>query len=314
MGKEIAKATAEGHWVDYLWPNPVTQASEPKSAWVVRHDGLIFASGYYTPDPNAEPPAWRGVDPAEYTVTYVKNAIERYRSQGLESMKAYYSSVASFEGEWYLFVVDADDNDTYIVHPLFRRFVGTDIKNVTSEDNPNLGRQIAAATEEGTWVDYLWPHPLTGQEVPKRAYAERYDGLIFASGYHPPQVADPDAHTIAYVAEAIEYYQQNGRDATVARYNDPASADGVWYLVLLDEDFKILAHILLGNLLGVDARLILPTFAVDFPVDELPRITEEGQWLQYTIVNPNTAETDVTHMWIIKHDGLLFASAYLVSE
>ena len=72
LGEEIAKATEEGHWVDYLWPNPVTQVPEPKSAWVIRQDGLIFASGYYTPDPNAEPPAWQDADPETYTETYVK--------------------------------------------------------------------------------------------------------------------------------------------------------------------------------------------------------------------------------------------------
>ena len=314
LGEEIAKATEEGHWVDYLWPNPVTQVPEPKSAWVMRHDGLIFASGYYTPDPNAEPPAWQDADPETYTETYVKNAIARYKRDGLESMKAYYNSVVSFEGEWYLFVADANANDTYIVHPLFPYLVGTDIKDVKSSDNPDLGRQIAEATEEGAWVNYLWPHPLTLQEVPKRAYAERYDGLVFASGYHPPQVEDPRTHTRAYVAEAIEYYKSNGRDATVEHYNNPLSADGVWYLVLLDVDFKILTHILFGNIVGQDARVVLPALAPDFPLDELVNIAEEGQWLQYTVFNPNTAETDVTYLWIVRHDGLYFASAYLASE
>ena len=98
LGKEIAQATEAGHWVDYLWPNPITGHEGPKSAWVIRHDGLIFASGYYTPDPNAEPPAWKDAAPREYTVEYVKKAIARYERDGLEAMKQYYNSVASFEG------------------------------------------------------------------------------------------------------------------------------------------------------------------------------------------------------------------------
>ena len=109
-------ATEEGHWVDYLWPHPVTRVEEPKSAWVIRHDGLIFASGYYTPDPNVEPPAWKGVDPREYTVTYVEKAIARYDRDGLDALKHYYNSVASFEGQWYMFIMD--ENDFYIVHGL----------------------------------------------------------------------------------------------------------------------------------------------------------------------------------------------------
>ena len=74
LGKEIAEATEEGHWVEYLWPNPVTLREEHKVAWVVRHDGLIFASGYYTSDIEAGPPPWQGADPREYTEAYVQRA------------------------------------------------------------------------------------------------------------------------------------------------------------------------------------------------------------------------------------------------
>ena len=39
-----------GHWIHHLWPNPAAGGGEePKHSWVIRHDGLIFASGYYGP-------------------------------------------------------------------------------------------------------------------------------------------------------------------------------------------------------------------------------------------------------------------------
>ena len=66
-GNEIARATEAGHWVHYLWPNPVTNREEPKTTWVIRHDGLIFASGYYTADDGAEPPPWLDAEPRAYT-------------------------------------------------------------------------------------------------------------------------------------------------------------------------------------------------------------------------------------------------------
>ncbi len=48
LGAEIASATEAGHWVDYQWPNPAAGGADaPKHSWVVRHDGLIFGSGYY---------------------------------------------------------------------------------------------------------------------------------------------------------------------------------------------------------------------------------------------------------------------------
>ena len=50
LGKEIATATEDGHWIHYLWPNPAADGEEePKHTWVIRHDGLIFGSGYYGP-------------------------------------------------------------------------------------------------------------------------------------------------------------------------------------------------------------------------------------------------------------------------
>ena len=50
LGKEIATATEDGHWIHYLWPNPAAGGvEEPKHTWVIRHDGLIFRSGYYGP-------------------------------------------------------------------------------------------------------------------------------------------------------------------------------------------------------------------------------------------------------------------------
>ena len=49
LGAEIAKATASGLWIEYLWPNPESGENELKRTWAIRHDGYLFASGYYEP-------------------------------------------------------------------------------------------------------------------------------------------------------------------------------------------------------------------------------------------------------------------------
>ena len=299
LGEKIAKATEEGHWVDYLWPNPVINLKEPKSTWAIRHDGIIFASGYYTPDPNAEPPAWKGADPEEYTVTYVENAIARYDRDGLEVMKHYYNSVASFEGQWYMFIMDA--NDLYIVHPVFPHLIGTDIKGVVDTDGYELGEEIAKATEEGHWVDYLWPHPFTLQDAQKVAYVVRHDGLIFASGYYPEE--EPWVYTQAYVAEAIAYYDREGLEATVAYYNSPESVDGQWFLNMVDADSTLLTSPLFPNQIGQ---------IVEFPDPTL--VTEEGEWFKSRAYNPLAPEKDQLYIWAIRHDGLLFMASYFSSE
>ena len=312
LGKEIAEATEEGIWVEYLWPNPITRVEEEKTTWAIRHDGLIFASGYYTAGDTDEARPWENADPREYTVDYVQQAIDRYDRDGLASMTAYYNSVASFEGEWYLFAMD--ENDIYIVHSLLPHLIGTDIKGVVSADGFELGKEIAKATEEGIWVEYLWPHPVTLKDVSKVGYAVRHDGLIFASGYYP-EIADPEAYTKDYVQNAIEYYDREGLEATVAYYNSAESVDGQWYLNLVNGDDGIgLANPIFPVTIGRDVRGFNGRIAGEPIGDLMYNAPEEGYWFQYLFPHSNTSETLTRYIWAIRHDGLIFTSGYFDDE
>ncbi len=306
LGKEIAQATEGGIWVEYLWPHPVSRKEQQKVTWAIRHDGLIFASGYYAGEPETGPPAWQEADPREYTVQYVEQAVERYRRDGVESMLNYYNSVASFEGEWYLFATDEDD--IYHVHPLIPRLIGTDIKNVVGSDGYELGKELAKATDggEGVWVEYLWPHPVTLKEVPKVGYAVRRDGMLFASGYYV-QVQDPAAHTKTYVQNAIEYYQANGLDATIAHYNSAESVDGQWNLTMADEDDVVRVAVLTPHLIGTDLKELGGVRKIG---QQMAAATEEGLWVSFVFPNTRSSETLYAHVWAVRHDGLLFTSRY----
>ena len=46
-GDEMQSATEEGKWVSYVFTNPDTGEETLKHAWIVRHDGLFFGSGWY---------------------------------------------------------------------------------------------------------------------------------------------------------------------------------------------------------------------------------------------------------------------------
>ncbi len=313
LGKEIAQATEEGIWVEYLWPHPISRKEGEKVTWAIRHDGLIFASGYYAGrDIEAGTPPWQDVaDPAKYTQDYVDRAVERYQRDGLQSMLDYYNSVASFEGEWYLFATDA--NDLYIVHPLFPRFKGTDIKDVVGSDEYELGKAFAAAQDggEGVWVEYLWPHPVTLKEVPKVGYAVRRDGMLFASGYYPG-VGDPAAYTKDYVQKAMDYYDSQGLEATIAHYNSRESVDGQWWLTLIDENYLYVADAFFPNLIGVDGRISTSPLGADDGV-MLTTATEKGAWHTTPWYNPNTSENLRRNLWVVRHGGLIFISSYFTS-
>ena len=306
LGKEIAEATQEGVWVEYLWPHPVTRKEQQKVTWAVRHDGLIFASGYYAGEPETGPPAWRGVDPREYTVEYVHRAVERYERDGLDSMLNYYNSVASFEGEWYLFATD--ESDRYHVHPLLPQLIGTDIKEVVGPDEYRLGDALAEATEEGLWVEYLWPHPVTLKEAPKASYAVRRDGLLFASGYYV-HIEDPAIRTKSYVQRAIHYYEDNGLEATIDHYNNPDTFDGQWLLLLVDEDLALRLSPVAQHLVGTNLHLLFRNTNRQ-AANELAAMTEDGGWITYIQPNVRSSETLYAHMWAVRHDGMLFMSRY----
>ena len=312
LGKEIAAATEAGGWVEYLWPHPVTRQELPKVTWAIRHDGLIFASGYYTGGSEDETPPWRNVaDPEQYTEDYVNRAIARYERDGLQAMLNYYNSVASFEGQWYLFATDA--NDVYHVHPLLPRLIGTDINDVVGDDGYELGKALAAAPDggEGVWVEYLWPHPVTLQKVPKRGYAVRHDGMLFASGYYP-RPADPASEVQAYVQKAIDYYDANGADDTLAYYRKPASIEGEYALLILDDQGVIQVFALFPEFVGWDVSTFKGPVAGE-PIGEwLLDATPEGHWFDYLYPNTGASEVLVAHQWAIRHEGYIFTSAYFV--
>ncbi len=247
----------------------------------------------------------------DYTVDYVDRAIDLYDQRGLEAMRTYYNSETSFEGEWYLFAID--ENDIYVVHPVFPRLIGTDIKEVVDSTGYELGKDIAKATEEGRRIEYLWPHPVTRIEVPKVAYAKRHDGYVFASGYYPVP-GEPAAYTQGYVQKAIDLYDSDGLDATVAHYNSRESLDNQWYLILASaDDETLLAHGLSPNLLGANVTDL--TDPEGFDVGQaLLDATEDGYWFQMAFPRGTEAGFTRIRVWAVRHDGYIFASGYFTGE
>ena len=151
---ELLSATGEGKWVTYVFANPEsgdfgpghTGEFELKNVWVVRHDGLLFASGWYI---NAD----------EFAQQLVSVAVEKFRSgglegtmeyfanpgsalAGLETAVAYYNSAETVDGRWWAFIADESG-----------RFVGhSDPAMIGREVRELFGTELPEATGEGGWV------------------------------------------------------------------------------------------------------------------------------------------------------------------
>jgi hypothetical protein len=170
----VAVADEDGEWFSYSFTNPVSGAAETKHSWMVAHDGLTFGSGWYERGP-------RKSDAPAYTQDFVGRAINLYDAIGREGTVEYYSTKESVDGQWYVFIVDADG---YTIAHHNPAIIGRDPSLRVDSTGYFYGDDLRAATESGSWVSYTFDNPEAGQEGIKHTWAVLYDGLIFASGWY----------------------------------------------------------------------------------------------------------------------------------
>ena len=126
-----------------------------------------------------------------------------------------------------------------------------------------------------------------------------------------PTKDDPAAFTQAFVQRAVDLYQAEGLDATLATYNDPASVDGSWYVFIADPDGLVIAHPTTPDNLG---KSLLGPLGVDSAGNifgpALAAAPAEGAWVDYNYFNPETGDEGVKHTWAVRREGLLFGSGW----
>ncbi len=256
----------------------------------------------------AVPPKW---EPEEYTKHFVRSAIRRYESEGLDATVAHYNTKESVDGQWYVFILDRDD--VMLAHAPNPDFVGRPPQEVTGPNNYPAGEAVASVAEEdGAWFSYTFPNPATGVIEAKHSWIVEYDGLTFGSGWYErgTQKSDAPGYTKQFVTRAIDLYDSVGRERTVEYYNSTDSIDGQWYVFILDRDDVMLAHAPTPDFVGRPPSEV--TGPNNFPVGEaVASVAEEdGAWYSYTLANPATGIAEAKHSWIIEHDGLTFGSGW----
>ena len=176
FGPEMLSATEDGKWVSYVYQNPETGSISPedlsdvdlKNAWVVRHDGLLFASGWY-------------IDVDWFTRDIVAAIVDLFRSVGLEATVEYftnnpedvlggvaasavsYNTSGAVEGEWSIFIADRTGAVVSHFNPAM---IGTRIEDL-------LGADSLEIDEDGTW--------LTSETM--RIWVVTSDGWLFGAGW-----------------------------------------------------------------------------------------------------------------------------------
>lgn len=118
------------------------------------------------------------------------------------------------------------------------------------------------------------------------------------------------AFTRDFVQAALDRYDRDGQEATVAYHNSQASVDGEWYVFIIDENDLIISHPISPNLIGQDIKTIVGSDGYELG-REIARATEAGHWIDYLWPNPAAGGAEEPkHTWAIRHDGLIFGSGY----
>ena len=257
-------------------------------------------------------------DPEAFAMTLVQGAVDLYKTEGREVMIAYHNSPASINGQWYVFITD--ENNIYLAHPVKPEFVGRDITQIPGIDGTLIGVEIAMATSDGRWTEYLWPNPETNKLEQKRTWSIRHDGYLFAAGYYEPwgpdpamlpavSKEDPAAFTHAIILAAIARYEFEGLEAIATYYNDPANIDGQWYVFITGEHDMFVAHAPRPDFVGTDLKDVIGPDGSPVGVN-IAKATGVGLWIEYLWPNPESGEVESKRTWAIRHDGYLFGSGY----
>ena len=252
------------------------------------------------------PPKWM---PEAYTNYFVREAIRRYESDGLEDTAAYYNTTESVDGQWYVFMIDEDGTAIAHANPAL---VGQLASDILGPNNYPTGAAVAASADEnGAWFGYTFTNPATGSVETKHSWMVIHDGITFGSGWYEegPRKTDAPAYTEAAVQQAINLYEAVGLEDTVAYYNTTESVDGQWYVFMIDEDGTAIA---LPNpaLVGQLASDILGPNNYPTGAAVAASADENGAWFDYTFTNPATGSVEAKHSWMVIHDGITFGSGW----
>lgn len=152
FGQQMLAADGDGTWVPYIYTNPSSgslsdqESFEFKNAWVVRHDELLFGSGWY-------------IDTDEFAPQLIAESAEHFRTGGLEATLAfyndpqgvssglipvaqYYNSTETLDGFFSGFIADPDGKLLAHINP---DLIGTDIEDL-------LGPAVSDASADGSWI------------------------------------------------------------------------------------------------------------------------------------------------------------------
>ena len=182
-------------------------------------------------------------------MAFVDEAVTYVNNNGVEkALEEFNNPTGSFvRGDLYIFAYDF--NGTCMAHPINPELVGqTGLLDINGVDV--VGRELALAKRGGGTMYIVFPNPAhDGEEELKQLYIESVnDSLYLGSGLYLSDISasfnqEGRDELVAYVNEALQFVQENGKEKALEVFNDPEgnfTRDGR-YVFAYDYDGRNLA-------------------------------------------------------------------------
>ena len=112
------------------------------------------------------PPKWES---AEYTKHFVKAAINKYDTEGIDATVVYYNTKESVDSQWYMLIFDPDD--MMLAHAVNPDLVRQPASAAAGPNNYPAGEAVvAAADEDGAWFSHTFTNPASGAVEVKHSW------------------------------------------------------------------------------------------------------------------------------------------------
>ena len=125
---------------------------------------------------------------AEEAQDMVARAIAYYDEMGPEAALAKFNADPApefLDRDLYIFVYGPDD--TIVAHGVDPSLLGRTYSSFTDVDGKQFGLEMQqTASADGTWVDYKWMNPATGEVEQKSSWLVLHDGHHFGVGIYKP--------------------------------------------------------------------------------------------------------------------------------
>jgi hypothetical protein len=124
--------------------------------------------------------------PEEYAKYWVEQAIDFYKLVGKDVALAEFSNTNGMfvQGDLYVFVLSTAG--IMLAHGVNDKFVGLDFLAVKDSDGKAFNKEIVdnAKNQISGWVKYKWYHPRRNKVLPKLAYFQKENDMIFCSAVY----------------------------------------------------------------------------------------------------------------------------------